>query len=97
MKLLFLGAVVAAALLASPVIADEVDVAASAQAQASTADAEKESKSDMVCTLERPTGSNMRKRVCRSRAQRDAEAAAARADFDRSQQMGHGNRAKLGE
>lgn len=86
MKMLVLGAVVAGALFLTTAIAGEQAAAPAEPAQATEAGAPKPAADEKVCTMEKSLGSNMKKRVCRTRAQYEAERERAREALDRTQQ-----------
>lgn len=65
----------------SAVTPGEAEEAATETAE--TAATEEAAEEVQVCTYEVRTGSNMRRRVCRSQSQLDAERAAAARDLDR--------------
>lgn len=79
MKSMFWSAAAAAALFAMSATAAEP----AAPAEPATA---KTAAEEQVCTVEKQLGSNMKKRVCRTRAQYEAEQVNARGAMDRMKQ-----------
>lgn len=71
-------------LLIGQAVAGEPAVTGTAKPVADTEKAAKPSPDDRICTRERVIGSNMAQRVCRTRAQMEADRADAREAVERA-------------